>query len=94
VAHTFHRYVIRVKNRKKLLNFLTINKIEAKVHYERNIHQQVHFKKYLKKHQKLKNTENFSKQVVSLPINQFLSRKQILFVITKVNYFFRQKLFF
>jgi dTDP-4-amino-4,6-dideoxygalactose transaminase len=94
VAHTFHRYVIRVKNRKKLLNFLKINKIEAKVHYEKNIHQQMHFKKYLKKHQKLKNTENFLKQVVSLPINQFLSRKQILFVIRKVNYFFRQKLFF
>ena len=89
IRNTFHRYVIRVKNRKQFINFLKKNRIEAKIHYEKNIHQQLKFKKYLKKNQKLTNTENFSKQVVSLPINQFLDTKKVFFVINKINFFFK-----
>jgi len=88
ITHTFHRYVIRVKKRKLLLSYLKKHKIDAKVHYEKNIHKQDNFKKYLKNNQKLVATDNFSNKVVSLPINQFLNNKQIQFVIDKINFFY------
>lgn len=90
ITHTFHRYVVRVKNRDKLLKFLKENKIDVKIHYEKNIHKQNKFKKYLKHKQQLSITDKYSKKVLSLPINQFLSKKEILFVIKKINYFYQK----
>ena len=89
ITHTFHRYVIRVKKRQKLLNFLKKNEIDAKVHYEKNIHKQNKFKQYLKKNQKLEVTDKYSNEVVSLPINQFMSDSEVLYVINKINYFYK-----
>lgn len=88
VRHTFHRYVIRVnKNRDKLLKYLHKNGIEAKVHYEKNIHDQIKFKKYLRKNQKLHLTDQITKQTISLPINQFLKLDEIKYIIKKINFF-------
>jgi UDP-2-acetamido-2-deoxy-ribo-hexuluronate aminotransferase len=89
ITHTFHRYVIRVKRRKEFLNFLKKNKIEAKIHYEKNIHKQNKFKLYLKNKKRLLVTDTLSNKIVSLPINQFLSDSQIKFVIKKINYFYK-----
>ena len=89
IVHTFHRYVIRVKKRKEFLNYLRKEKIDAKVHYEKNIHKQNKFKIYLKLKQKLTFTDSFSTNVVSLPINPFLSDKEVYYIIDKINSFFK-----
>lgn len=91
IKHTYHRYVIRVaKNRNKFLKYLNKKDIEFKIHYEKNIHQQKYFKKFLKKNQKLKNTDKFAKQVVSLPINQFLNFRETDYIISSINKYFEK----
>jgi len=88
IIHTYHRYVIRTKRRKELIEYLRNNKIETLIHYEKNIHQQKSILKKLKIPYRLKVTENISKETLSLPINHFLNEEQIKFVIKKVNNFF------
>lgn len=90
IVHTYHRYVIRTKNRKKLIKYLKKNKIETKIHYEKNIHQQKSILKKLKIPFKLKQTEKISNETISLPINQFLNSKQIKFVSKTINNFFKK----
>ncbi len=91
IQHTYHRYVIRVKQRKSLIRYLKSNGIETKVHYEKNIHQQKSILKKLKIPFKLHQTNKLSRETLSLPINQFLSFNQIKYVIKKINEFYKKK---
>ena len=86
--HTYHRYVIRVKKRKKLIDFLKKNKIEVKIHYPKNIHEYSIFSKYIKKNTDLKKTIEYSKNILSLPCNHFMSIKQAKYVVEKINQFY------
>ena len=76
-----------------MINLLLIKfknqKIDVKVHYKKNIHKQHKFKIYLKIKQKLIFTDSFSTNVVSLPINPFLSDKEVYYIIDKINSFFK-----
>lgn len=85
---TFHQYIIRTKYRDKLQNFLTKNKINTAIHYPFPIHSQKAFKNQYGII-KLPNTEKFSKQILSLPINPFMKKKEIDYVIKKIKEFFR-----
>ncbi len=87
-SHTYHRYVVRVPNRKKLVEYLKKNKIEVKIHYPKNIHQYKIFKKYLKKNTNLNNTLKFSNEILSLPCNHFMTMKEVEFVVKKINTFY------
>ena len=89
VMHTYHRYVIRTKKRKELIEYLRKNKIETKVHYEKDIHEQKALFKKLKIPYKLKVTEKLGKETISLPINHFLNEVQIKYVIKTINNFFK-----
>lgn len=88
--HTYHRYVIRSKKRDDLFNFLRKQKIDVKIHYPRNIHEQKAFKQYIKNNQSLKNTQILSKQMISLPCNHFMTKKEIDHVITSIKLFFEK----
>ena len=92
IVHTYHRYVIRTKNRKKLIEYLRKNNIETKIHYEKNIHQQKSILKKIKIPFELKRTEKISNETLSLPINQFLNPKQIKFVAETINDFFKKNI--
>ena len=85
---TFHQYIIRTDYRNKLQNFLTKNKIDTAIHYPFPIHYQKAFKNQYGKI-KLPNTEKFSKQILSLPINPFMKKKETDYVIKKIKEFFR-----
>jgi len=67
---------------------LTKNNIEVKVHYPKNIHEYKIFKKYLKNNTKLTNTLNYSREILSLPCNHFMSIKQAEFVVSKINSYY------
>ena len=88
MEHTYHRYVVRVKKRKKLIEYLKKNRIEVKIHYPKNIHQYSIFKKYIKKNTDLKKTTEYSKNILSLPCNHFMNMKQAKFVVEKINKFY------
>jgi len=88
-THTYHRYVIRAPDRDKLKKYLIKNKIEVKVHYSKNIHEYKIFRKYLKNNTNLNNTLRYSKEILSLPCNHFMSIKQAEFVVNKINRYYQ-----
>lgn len=89
IIHTYHRYVIRIKNRNKLIEYLTKKKIETKIHYQKNIHQNKSILKHLKIPYELKITNQLSKENLSLPINQFLDFSHTSYVVESINDFFK-----
>ncbi len=91
-AHTYHRYVIMLKNkieRDKLKKFLANNNIETKIHYPKPIHKFKQFSKYAFK-KSLKNAENQSNRILSIPCNHFMSDKEISLVIKTIKNFFNK----
>ncbi len=85
---TFHQYIIRVKSRNKLRKYLSRKGIETAIHYPIPIHKQ---KAYIDIYGKvkLKNTELFSKQILSLPINSFITKAQQDYIISKIKHFYK-----
>lgn len=84
---TFHQYIVRTKLRDDLKNFLKKNKIDTAIHYPIPIHKQIAYKKKFG-NIKLPVTEKFSKEILSLPINPYMTDDEVNFVIKKVNEFF------
>lgn len=87
--HTYHRYVIRAKNRDNLFNFLNKKKIQVKIHYKKNIHELKVFNKYCKKN-KLNITKLVSKEMISLPCNHFMKMKEINYIIDSIKEFYKK----
>ena len=88
--HTYHLFVIRTKNRDKLIKYLKAKNIETKIHYPLPINKMKAFKKNKFKEKKLINTNNFSKEILSLPINQYLKKKEINFIVKCIKNFFHK----
>lgn len=90
--NTYHTFVIQTKYRDKLRNYLRRNGIETSVHYPIPIHKQpAYIKKYGKyKKKDLTMTEKQSKEILTLPINQYLKKNEILYIARKVNEFFEK----
>jgi dTDP-4-amino-4,6-dideoxygalactose transaminase len=82
----YHQYVIKCKERFKLIKYLDKNKIEYGFHYPNAIHQLDIFKKKFKG-KSYPNSEILAKQGISLPIDPLLNKKQIHYIITKLNSF-------
>jgi dTDP-4-amino-4,6-dideoxygalactose transaminase len=87
---TFHQYIIRTKYRDKLKKFLAKNKIDTAIHYPTPIHLQKAYKDLFGKIN-LPNTTKYSKEILSLPINPFMKKKEIDYVIKKIKEFFETK---
>ena len=86
---TFALYMCLVKNRDKLLNYLIKNKIEAKIHYPIPLNKQKAARN-LKLNQKdfiIANEQ--SKKLITLPIHQYLTKKQISFMFKKIKQFYQ-----
>jgi len=64
--HVWHLFVVRTKNRNKLIEEGKKQNIEFGIHYPRPIHKQKAYRDH--DVEKLVNSETFSKQLVSLPI--------------------------
>lgn len=85
--HTFTLYMVRAKKRNKLLSYLIKNQIDAKIHYPKPLCSQ---KPYLEisKNEKFPNAINQSKQLITLPIHQFLDSKHIFYMSKKIHDFY------
>jgi len=83
-----HLFVIEVNSRKKLYDFLKNNNILTQVHYI-PIHFLPYYKKIGYKEFKLKNSENYYKRCLSLPMYPSLKLTEQEFVIKKILKFFQ-----
>ncbi len=93
LIHTYHRYVIMLKNkneRNALKKFLEKKGIETKIHYRKPIHKYKYFSKY-SFYKKLKKSEEQSDIILSLPCNHFMTHKEVNFVINSIKKFFLKK---
>ena len=79
--------MLRVKYRNRLVKFLNTKKIEAKIHYPIPLCSQ-------KPYQQLKDNSNFdsaihqSKELITLPVHQYLTKKQLNYMVNQINNFY------
>jgi len=80
-------FVSLAEKRDKLQSYLKNKKIESLVYYGKAMHQHKAFKDMFG-NQSYPKAETFVNKVISLPFNQYLSKKQILHVCEMVNKFY------
>lgn len=83
--HVFHLYTVKCKERNSLQDFLEKKGIGTGIYYSLPVHKQEAFK-YLKP-SSLPVTEKTSKEILSIPMNPFISEEQINYVINALNEF-------
>jgi len=88
IKHVFHIYVIKAKDRDKLQKFLVENDIDAKVHYPIPMHLQPGAKDFGYKEGDFPNAEETCKNVLSLPVHEFITKEQREYVAKKVKEFY------
>ena len=89
----YHLYEIRVKKinlRNDLIKFLNKNKIDAKIHYPVPMHLQPAAKEYGYKKGDFPICEEISDTTISIPVHEFITEKQMNFVIKKIKKFFNE----
>ncbi|WP_419870111.1 DegT/DnrJ/EryC1/StrS family aminotransferase [Chryseobacterium sp. CT-SW4] len=83
--HVWHLFVIRTKQREKLQNYLTENKIQTLIHYPIPPHKQRAYKEW--NEMSLPITEQIHNEVLSLPISPVMDESEVGVVIEKLNLF-------
>ena len=83
--HVYHLYVIRVKKRDSLLNYLKNHNIDAAIHYPIPCHQQPAMS--MTKKVSLPNTEKIVKEILTLPMHPQLTQEEIIYVTDNVKTF-------
>jgi aminotransferase EvaB len=93
LKEVFHLYEFRVKNkniRLKLLNFLQKKSIDAKIHYPIPMHLQPAAKIYGYRKGDFPITEKISATTISLPVHEFIKKKDLNFMIKIIKGFFNE----
>ncbi len=86
---TFALFMARFKKRDKLKKFLEKNNVEVKIHYPKPLHlQKPSLKMGYKKGDFIK-SELQAKELLTLPVHQFLSKKQLMFMVNKIKEFYK-----
>lgn len=88
VKHVYHLYIIRVKNRDALLQYLQKNGVEARVHYPIPVHLQKAAAHLGYKKGDFPKCEKDCNEIITLPAHQHLTDGEIEFAITKVKDFY------
>ena len=87
----FHTYVIQVKDREKLMAYLEKMGVETKIHYPIPIHLQKPCRELGYKKGDFPACESQSEKILTLPIHQYLTPEQILYVTQKIKEFYGAK---
>lgn len=89
-SHIYHAYVIRVKDRRdELLGYLKQKGIGSIVYYPIPLHLQGAYKNLNYKKGDFPITEKLSKEVISLPIYPYITKKQIEYAVKTVKEFYQ-----
>ena len=91
--HTYHLYMMRVdqKQRDGLLSHLISAGVDARIHYPKPLHLQPAFEFLGYKAGDFPVAEQYAKEMISLPIHQFMLEEEIEYVIEKMREFMCQK---
>ena len=84
----YHLYQVYCEKRNQLNNFLRKNKIDSKIHYPKPLHLHDAAKNYKYYKGQFKNAEKLSKKIISIPVHEFISKKQLDFIINKIQKFY------
>ncbi len=87
--NTYHTFVIQAKKRNKLKKFLYDKGIGTAIHYPVPIHLQRASKELGYKKNEFPVTEKQAKTILTLPINQFLKKSEIIYISNQVNNFYK-----
>jgi dTDP-4-amino-4,6-dideoxygalactose transaminase len=90
--NTYHTFVVQTEHRDKLMEYLSLNGIATTIHYPVPIHLQPASKKLGYKTGDFPITENQSKEILTLPVNQYLTKIDLEYVISVINQFEREVL--
>tara|TARA_Y100000591_G_C21618898_1_gene586769 strand:- start:53 stop:829 length:777 start_codon:yes stop_codon:yes gene_type:complete len=87
----YHLYIVFAERRDELLNYCLKKGIEAKVHYPKPMYLQESLK-YLK-HKKgdFPITDNHTKNIITFPCDQHLTKKEMKYVIKCIKNFYEKK---
>lgn len=83
-----HLFVIKTKKRNELKNYLNKKKISTGIHYPLSLPQTPLFKSKHMFYCKKMNAVKWSKNIISLPIGEHLTKKEIIKVCLSIKYFF------
>jgi len=87
----FHLYQIKVKNQLGLFRYLKKLGIDAKIHYPVPIHKQTAYKNnFSEKNTDLKTTNRIVKEVISLPVHEFIKKNELNYMIKAIFNFFKK----
>jgi len=86
---TFALYMILAKDRDKLIYFLNDKLIEAKIHYPIPLHLQKASKIYGYREGDYPVSERQAKLLLTLPIHQFINKKQIDYMYQNIKAFYK-----
>ncbi|MHC4560178.1 MAG: DegT/DnrJ/EryC1/StrS family aminotransferase, partial [Planctomycetota bacterium] len=78
-SHVYHLYVVRTRDRDRLIEFLRSRSIGAAVHYPVPVHLQPAYARL--DHRSLPETESAAREVLSLPMYPELTETEANFVI-------------
>ena len=88
VKQVFHTYIVQVRNRERLIDYLDKKGIETKIHYPVPIHLQEPCRKMGCKPGDLPITEKQVSRILTLPIHQHLTKEHILYVADTIKQFY------
>lgn len=86
---TYHTFLIQAKNRNKLKKFLGKKGISTGIHYPYLIHKLKFIKKYNPLKYRLPNAEKMVKKILTLPINQYMTSKEIKYISENIGNFYK-----
>ncbi len=87
--HTYHLYVVRVKDRDKLHNFFKLNNIQTGIHYSLPLHLQEVYKNLGYKKGDFPKSELIADEIISLPMYPELNKEAITYITDSISDFFK-----
>ena len=85
----YHLYIVFAQKRDKLYNYCLKKGIEAKIHYPIPLYLQNAYKFLNHKRGDFPITDKHSKEIISFPCDQHLSKKQLDYIISTVKSFYK-----
>ena len=83
-SHVWHLFVIRIKNRNKVLKEFDSHKVEFGIHYPVPIHKQKAYKEHKQYGRKIQLADLYSSQLLSLPIFPKMQDQEIERVVETI----------
>ena len=86
--NTYHTFVIQVDRRDQLKKYLKKRGVDTAIHYPVPIHMQTASKFLGYKKGSFPETESQSRRILTLPVNQYLKKNEILYICKLINNFY------